>query len=123
MIVGIGVDVVDLARFEQSIRRTPGLLPRLFSDSERTPRGRTLGVASLAGRFAAKEALIKAIGDPAGLRWHDMQVVSDELGNPSFELTGSVAEVIEARGVATVHLSMTHDGGVATAFVIAEGRD
>ncbi|PPF10453.1 holo-ACP synthase [Rathayibacter sp. AY1G1] len=115
MIVGIGVDVVDLARFERSLTRTPRLRDRLFAESERS-----LPVASLAGRFAAKEALIKALGDSVGARWHDMVVERDEHGNPSFALHGPARAAAEARGITRVHLSMTHDAGVACAFVVAE---
>lgn len=119
MIIGIGVDVVDLARFERAAARTPALVPRLFAESERA--GRVLPLRSLAGRFAAKEALIKALGDSAGMRWHDMQVVSDAHGNPSFELSGAAADIARERGVSAVHLSMSHDAGIATAFVVVEG--
>ena len=78
-IAGIGIDVVDLARFERAVSRTPALRDRLFAPSERD-----LPLRSLAGRFAAKEALIKALGDSTGVTWHDMEVVSDEHGNPEF---------------------------------------
>ncbi|SMH31140.1 holo-[acyl-carrier protein] synthase [Rathayibacter oskolensis] len=115
MIVGIGVDVVDLARFERAILRTPRLRDRLFAESERG-----LPISSLAGRFAAKEALIKALGDSAGARWHDMVVERDEHGDPSFALHGAARAAAEARGIARVHLSMTHDAGIACAFVVAE---
>ncbi len=115
MIVGIGVDVVDLARFERAVGRTPGLIDRLFTVHERT-----LPVRSLAGRFAAKEALMKALGDTDGVRWHDMQVVSDSAGNPDLSLSGRAAEIARRRGIEHVHVSMSHDAGVATAFVIAE---
>ncbi|MFC6356903.1 holo-ACP synthase [Luethyella okanaganae] len=115
MIAGIGVDVVDLARFERAIARTPGLVERLFAQGERDRPAR-----SLAARFAAKEALIKALGGPGTVRWHDMEVVSDEHGNPEFSLRGTVAEVAASLGVARLHLSMSHDAGIATAFVVAE---
>ena len=115
MIVGIGVDVVDLTRFERAASRTPALLTRLF-----TPAERTLPLHSLAGRFAAKEALIKAIGDSTGVRWHDMEVVSNDLGNPSFVLHNAVSRIVAERGVDSIHLSMSHDAGVAIAYVIVE---
>lgn len=115
MIVGIGVDVVDMARFERAVSRTPKLLERLFTEHE---RGRP--VRSLAARFAAKEALIKALGGPGTLRWHDMEVVNDEHGNPGFALRGATADEAAARGVTRVHLSMSHDAGIATAYVITE---
>jgi holo-[acyl-carrier protein] synthase len=117
MIVGIGVDVVDLARFERAIARTPRLLERLFAESERGKR-----VHSLAARFAAKEALIKALGGPEMLRWHDMEVINDRDGNPGFALHGATAAEAAARGITRIHLSMSHDAGIATAFVIAESE-
>jgi holo-[acyl-carrier protein] synthase len=115
MIAGIGVDVVDLARFERSVARTPGLVPRLFAQSERS-----LPVRSLAARFAAKEALIKALGGSSGVRWHDMEVVRTEGGDPSFLLHDAMADILRARGITAVHLSMSHDGSVACAFVVTE---
>jgi len=121
VIVGIGVDVVDLARFERAISRTPALKARLFADAELVSGERVLALRSLAGRFAAKEALIKALGESAGIKWHHMQVVSDAHGNPSLELTDAAASVARSRGVTSLHLSMSHDAGIAIAYVIAEG--
>jgi holo-[acyl-carrier protein] synthase len=115
MIVGIGVDVVDLARFERAVGRTPALRERVFTAAERD-----LPLRSLAGRFAAKEALIKAIGDSTGVRWHDMEVVSDALGNPSFVLHNAVAGITAALGIVRIHLSMSHDAGIAIAYVVVE---
>jgi holo-[acyl-carrier protein] synthase len=115
MIVGIGVDLVDVPRFVRSIERTPGLITRLFAESERGRPSR-----SLAARFAAKEALIKAMGDASGFRWHDMEVVSDADGKPSFQLSGQVAATLLARGAGPVHLSLSHDGDSACAFVVVE---
>ncbi len=115
MIAGIGVDVVDLARFERAMTRTPGLRDRLFAESERA-----LPLRSLAGRFAAKEALLKALGQTDGVRWLDMAVVVDAEGDPDFVLVGRAAEIAAARGIARIHVSMSHDAGIATAFVVAE---
>ncbi len=120
MIVGIGVDVVELARFERAATRTPALLNRLFAESEQLQDDRRLPLHSLAARFAAKEALIKALGDSEGVTWHDMPVVSDGQRNPSFALRGGVAAIAAARGITAVHLSMSHDAGVAIAYVVAE---
>ena len=117
MIVGIGIDVVDIARFERSITRTPALADRLFAESERGRPAR-----SLAARFAAKEALIKALGGHAVIRWHEMQVVADAEGNPDFELSGGLAEHVRALGIDRVHLSMSHDAGIASAFVVLESE-
>lgn len=120
MIVGIGVDVVDLARFERALDRTPALKSRLFAEAELSTPLRVLSLRSLAGRFAAKEALIKALGDSTGVQWHDMQVVSGVDGNPHFELRGAAAIVAARAGANHLHLSMSHDAGVAIAYVVAE---
>ena len=116
MIVGIGVDVVDLARFERAVDRTPALRDRLFTAGERD-----LPLRSLAGRFAAKEAFIKALGDSTGVRWLDMEVVADGNRNPGLRLYGAVAENAAAKGITSIHLSMSHDAGIAIAYVVAEG--
>ena len=115
MIVGIGIDVVDIARFERSITRTPALVERLFAESERDRPAR-----SLAARFAAKESLIKALGGHAVIRWHEMRVVQDPDGNPDFALSGGLAEHVRRLGIDHVHLSMSHDAGIASAFVVLE---
>jgi holo-[acyl-carrier protein] synthase len=114
-IVGIGVDVVDLDRFATSLERTPTLRGRLF-----TPAEAGLPLQSLAGRFAAKEALAKAMGAPSGLAWHDFEVVNDAQGAPSFALHGEAPDRVGALGIETIHLSISHDVTVATAFVVAE---
>lgn len=118
MIAGIGVDIVDLARFDRAITRTPKLIPRLFAESERA-----LPPHSLAARFAAKEAVVKALGQTDVVRAIDIEIVSDRHGNPSLSLHGAVAELAEQRGIVRWHLTMTHDGGVACAFVVAETED
>jgi holo-[acyl-carrier protein] synthase len=120
MIVGIGVDVVDLRRFERALDRTPALRDRLFTAEEQHPDGRVLSLRSLGGRFAAKEALMKALGESTGVRWHHMQVVSDGHGNPSLELSGAARDLADARGVTSIHLSMSHDAGIAVANVVLE---
>ena len=115
MIVGIGVDLVDIPRFERSIARTPRLLVRLFSPQERMLKPR-----SLAARYAAKEALIKALGGSDGVHWTEIEVASEPSGRPVFRLSGSTASVLESRGITAVHLSLSHDAGIATAYVVAE---
>ncbi len=116
MIVGIGIDIVDVARLAAALNRTPGLAGRLFADGERG-----LPVASLAARFAAKEAVAKALGAPAGLRWTDAEVVPERSGRPSLRTRGTVAAAASRLGVARWHLSLSHDAGAAVAMVMAEG--
>jgi holo-[acyl-carrier protein] synthase len=115
MIIGVGTDVVEIARLAQSFERTPTLRARLFTELESS-----LPMESLAARFAAKEALAKALGAPGDLSWQDAEVITDVSGWPSFELRGSVAARAEQMGVERVHLSMSHDAGVAVAFVVLE---
>lgn len=117
MIVGIGVDTVDIERFERQLERTPKLLTRLFSGAELDLLPR-----SLAARFAAKEALIKALGGSDGLGWPDMQIQKDADRAPSFVLTPGLVRALEARGAHRIHVSMTHDAGLATAFVVVENE-
>jgi holo-[acyl-carrier protein] synthase len=116
MIIGVGIDVCDLDRFAASLERTPGLRERLF-----TPDEAVRPMASLAARFAAKEALAKALGAPTGLAWHDAEVVSEESGRPRFELRGTVQARAKELGVTSVHLSLSHDAGIASAMVVLEG--
>ncbi|WP_298045232.1 holo-ACP synthase [uncultured Citricoccus sp.] len=116
MIIGIGVDVVQVSRFKQQLTRTPALRDRLF-----TPAERERNIRSLAARFAAKEAVAKALSAPAGMNWQHCRIDIDSTGAPRVVATGTVAEVAEAKGVTTWHLSLSHDGDVATAIVIAEG--
>lgn len=75
---------------------------------------------SQAARFAAKEALAKALRIERGLGWHDAEVIVDEFGRPSFVISGSVADRAAALGVTSIHLSLSHDAGIATAFVVCE---
>lgn len=114
MIDGIGIDVVDIDRFKSSLDRTPGLLEKLFTQGERTKP-----IASLAARFAAKEALAKAINAGKGLAWHDAEVINLESGKPVFLFRGEIADLIDG---ADVHLSLSHDAGIASAMVIVERR-
>ncbi|MFJ6279836.1 holo-[acyl-carrier protein] synthase [Arthrobacter subterraneus] len=118
MIIGIGVDVVDVPRFERQLQRTPGLRDRLFVAAERE-----LNTRSLAARFAAKEAVAKALGAPAGMNWQDCWVGLNVNGSPFVQVSGTVLAAADARGVHRWHLSLSHDGDVATAMVVAEGED
>ena len=115
MIIGVGIDVVDVQRFGQTLERTPRLVQRLFTAAEQQ-----LPLASLAARFAAKEALAKALGAPVGLRWVDAGVTKDPTGRPCLHVTGTVAARAAELGVAALHVSLSHDAGIASAVVIAE---
>ena len=121
MIVGVGIDVVPIERFESASHRSLRLIDRLFTAAERlTSSGAVRTPESLAARFAAKEALAKALGSPGGLSWHDAEVITDDHGRPSLVTRGTVAARAEELGVRHWHLSLSHDGGIASAVVIAE---
>lgn len=115
MIVGVGIDVVDVQRFMATLKRAPGLRERLF-----TPEERDLPDASLAARFAAKEAIAKAMGAPGGMSWQDATVHRIAGGPPQVELTGSVAAAAQHLGIRTWLLSISHDAGIASAMALAQ---
>jgi holo-[acyl-carrier protein] synthase len=114
-VIGVGIDVCAIERFGESLARTPALRERLF-----TPAEATRPLASLAARFAAKEALAKALGAPGGLAWHDAEVVSEESGRPRLEVRGTVRARADALGVRHLHVSLSHDAGIASAVVVLE---
>jgi holo-[acyl-carrier protein] synthase len=116
VIIGIGIDVCEVARFAAASARGPGFALRWLTEAEAA-----LPMHSQAGRFAAKEALAKALLIERGLGWHDAEVVIDEFGRPSFRTQGSVAARAAELGVRSIHLSLSHDAGIATAFVVCEG--
>jgi holo-[acyl-carrier protein] synthase len=119
---GVGVDIVDIARFEGQLAATSGLLERLFAADERDTEAQ-LKPATLAGKFAAKEAFIKAVGSGAGMNWQDVRVIKDDNGKPHFDITAATKALCEAQGIVRFHLSIAHDGGMAIAYVIAEGHE
>ena len=117
MILGVGTDVCSIERLTASLERTPNLAQRLFCESEQS-----LSEHSLAGRFAAKEALAKALGNPSLVVWNEIEVVNDPTGKPSFELHGKTAANIKDFGVTKSWLSISHDAGVAIAMVVLEAN-
>jgi holo-[acyl-carrier protein] synthase len=117
-VVGVGVDVVDIERFERALSRTPALTDRLFGAIDLS---RDLPAHSLAARFAAKEAALKALGgNIEGFSWHDIQVAGERNAPPTLVFAGGVAKIVTARGISGHHLSLSHDGGMAIAFVVVE---
>lgn len=121
-IVGIGVDTVDIERFRRSLARTPSMRERLFTEAELAyvaPKADP--VPSLAGRFAAREATMKALGLGLGaFGFHDVWVTRHDSGAPSLVVVGRAAGLAQAAGVTTWHLSITHGEHVAVAMVVAE---
>ena len=120
-VLGVGLDVVPVERFALALRRTPSMAARLFTPAERTtPHGEPRGAESLAARFAAKEALVKALGESGVGEWTDVEIDTDSGGRPVLTVSGAVAEHAAARGIVHWHVSLSHDGGIASAVVIAE---
>ena len=121
-VISVGIDVVAVDRFAATLERTPALAARLFSADEMvTASGRPRGPASLAARFAVKEAVAKALGVPAGMEWHDCRVISESSGRPVLSVVDTVAAAAARLGVTGWHLSVSHDAGIAAAVVIALG--
>ncbi|MDJ0766156.1 MAG: holo-ACP synthase [Myxococcota bacterium] len=124
MILGLGIDVCPIDRIEQVLGRHGDIFSRrVFTDSEQAHAGDGRARAErLAARWAAKEASIKALGGPSGLRWRDMEVVNAPSGAPALLFHGQAAERAQEMGVVRRFLSLSHAGGVAVAVVILEGK-
>ena len=126
MTVGIGVDVVDLERFASIIERRPNFVERVFTDDERAycerGKGSSVQCQRYAARFAAKEAVMKALGCGLGAYgFHDVAVSrDDDSGEPALVVAGKAAVLADERGVVRWHLSLTHSDAVAIAFVVAD---
>lgn len=123
MIVGIGMDVVDVARIARLLDAPAAgrFVERCFTPGERAYCEAHVDRATrYAARFAAKEALAKALGAPAGLRWTEVEVERGEGGAPRLRLRGAAEAAARSRGVGAVHLTLTHDAGVAAATVVLE---
>ena len=116
MILRTGVDLIEIERMRQAIERHgERFLNRVFTPGELAHcAGR---VESLAARFAAKEALYKALSPEHGLHWHDAEVINHENGKPDFLFRGQIADLVDG---ASVHLSLSHDAGIASAMVVIE---
>jgi holo-[acyl-carrier protein] synthase len=122
-IVGLGMDICSVERIQRILQgpRAQRFLERVYTDAEQALCGaRSDAASAYAARFAAKEALVKALGAPPGIRWRDMEVVRGS-GMPRFVLTGVAQAVVEQRKVDAL-LTMTHDAGVAAATVILQER-
>ena len=124
MIIGIGIDLVKIDRIDKAGKHA-GFLERLFTDREREYCSRQKFPAQhYAARFAAKEAVLKAIGTgwSAGVKWTDMEVLHGEGGGPIVNLTGWVKDLFDLKGVKQVFLSYSHDEGFAVAHVVLVGK-
>ncbi len=125
MILGVGIDLVEVARIRQGVAREgDGFLDEFLTSGEIARcRARRDPFPSYAARFAAKEALGKALGTgvQGTMSWHDLEVCAGERGAPFLRLTGNAEAAAAARGVESIHVSLTHDGAHAAAVVVLEG--
>ena len=119
--VGIGLDAVDIARFRRSLERTPSMLQRLFTESERDALARRVDpVPGLAARFAAREAAMKAFGVGLGaFGFHDLWVDRAPSGAPLLMVAGAARKLMDDRRVDALQVSLTHTDTVAQAVVVA----
>lgn len=126
MVLGIGIDIVEIARVRRLMERwQERFLRRVFTDEELAyAHARRDPAEHLAARFAAKEATLKALGTglSMGVRWREMEVRRVRGQRPTLALSGRTAELGAARGIRRLHVSLTHDGGLAVAQVLAEGE-
>jgi holo-[acyl-carrier protein] synthase len=120
--IGIGVDLVDIERFRLSLERTPSMRRRLFTEIELAyVAPQSDPVPSLAARFAAREAVMKALGVGLGaFGFHDVWVERAPSGQPSLHFAGRAEELSVAAGVRAWHLSLSHSDLMAAAYVIAD---
>ncbi len=127
MIIGTGIDIVELDRIESSLaRHGDRFVERVFTSREQelaTSRRKT-AAQFYAGRWAAKEAMAKALGCGFGEHcgWLDIEVVNDGPGKPHIELSGQAAATAERMGIEQLHVSISHEKTYACAFVIAERK-
>ena len=124
MIIGTGIDIVDITRFQRFVaEENIPLLRRIFTPAEIDYcSARKRSAQHFALRFAAKEALLKAFGTGLrnGLSWQEMEVTNDRYGKPELKLCGNVARFAAKQGVTGCFLSLSHDGNCAVASVVLE---
>lgn len=123
-IVALGMDLAQIARFEAAhARHGERLLARLFTDGERAYcERRKARMASYTGRFAVKEAVMKVLGTgwARGVRWRDIEVVRASGSAPTVVLHGVAAQLAASKCIARIHITITHDAGIAAAVAVAE---
>jgi holo-[acyl-carrier protein] synthase len=124
-VVSVGLDFTRIDRLEAAhARHGARLLARVFTDGERAYcEARARRFQSYAGRFAVKEAVMKVLGTgwARGVRWRDIEVVRQPGSAPQCVLHGAAADIARRRGIARIHVAITHDGGIAAAVAVAEG--
>lgn len=123
MIIGVGTDIIEVNRIEKKLNHEAGLKATIFTpteidycDSKKFPQ------QHFAARFAAKESFFKALGTGwrYGMRYQEIEIINDELGNPEIHVSGKVKEEVNRRGIDKIHVSLSHLKEIANAFVVLE---
>jgi len=126
-IIGVGTDIIECLRIAQMIERHGELfINRVYTQYEiQYCQGRKQSTQHYAGRWAAKEAVLKALGTGwrRGISWRDVEIRNDSSGRPKVALRGGAAEVLERLGITEMHISISHCRSHATAYALAEGPD
>lgn len=124
MILGIGTDIIEIARIRQALEKQPHLMARLYTQREVGYCQRKKNPwQSFAARFAAKEAVSKAFGTGIGkIAWTDIEVVNDKSGKPQVILYGAALALAEEKEVHCVHVSLSHSEVYAIATAVLEGE-
>ncbi len=129
MIIGVGVDIVEISRIKSAVSRwKEAFLKRIFTENEiQYSQNKKFVYQHLAARFAAKEAVLKAIGDASiqRIEWHNVEVLNDEFGKPYIRLSGEAKKVKEDKNITDIIISMshTHKVAVANAILIKDGKE
>jgi len=119
-IVGLGVDICEIARMERALARHPTMRERVFTPGEIAYcEGKARPAESYAGRFAAREATIKALGGYRGKRWQDISVVRAPTGAPAIRLEGGARSRADALGISHVMITLAHEKTNAVAFAVS----
>lgn len=123
MTLGIGIDIIEVPRIAAQLSKDQRFKHRLFTDGEITYcEAKRFKAQNYAARFAAKEALLKALGTGLSgrMKWTDIEVVHDDTGRPEIRVTGGVKRIVEKAGVSNIHVSVSHVRDLAVAVVVAE---
>jgi holo-[acyl-carrier protein] synthase len=123
MIIGIGTDIVQVSRIERVLKKNPRFEQKVFTPAESAYcNSRANPAQSFSARFAAKEALMKALGTgwDNGISWLEIEVLNNEFGKPAISLSGTCAEAALSMGIKRLHLSLSHEKEYAIAYLVAE---
>lgn len=122
MIFGIGTDIIEIKRVKRAISKNQKFIERLFTENEMEYyRKRNMNEQHIAAGFAAKEAVLKALGTGlGGFRWKDIEILRVSIGKPIVRLNGGVKKFVEDNGIGIIHVTISHSRGFATATAVAE---